>query len=56
MKKATLADFQLNRQWGVRGYPSVLLRKGQQLHLIARGDADAEFDQLWEAVQMITKN
>jgi putative protein-disulfide isomerase len=54
MKKATLADFQLNRQWGVRGYPSVLLRKGQQLHLIARGYA--EFDQLWEAVQMITKN
>ena len=54
MKKATAADFQLNRQWGVRGYPTVLLRKDQQLYVIARGYA--EFDQLWEAVQGITED
>lgn len=46
---ATKAEFQLNRQWGVRGYPTVLLRKDQQLFLLANGYA--EFEQLWGGVE-----
>jgi putative protein-disulfide isomerase len=45
----TRADFQLNRQWGVSGFPTVLLRKDQQLYAIARGYA--EFEDMWERVQ-----
>lgn len=36
-KDLTQRDFTLNRQWGIRGYPSVVVRKGQELHLIANG-------------------
>ncbi len=41
-KKLTEQDFQLNRSWGIRGYPSVVVRKGQELHLIANGYASFE--------------
>lgn len=51
MRKATLADFEMNRQWGVRGYPTVLLRQGNQLVPIARGFAT--FEQMWEQVKDI---
>jgi putative protein-disulfide isomerase len=47
-KAATQAEFQLNRQWGVRGYPTVLLRKDQELFLLATGYA--EYEQMWESV------
>lgn len=48
IKVATTADFQLNRQWGVRGYPTVILRKDDKLMLLATGYAD--FEQMWQGV------
>jgi putative protein-disulfide isomerase len=48
MRQATVADFQLSRQWGVSGFPTVLIRKGQQLIPIARGFAT--YEQMWERV------
>lgn len=50
-KSATLRDFQLNRSWGVTGYPTVVFRKGEQLIAIARGYA--EFEQMWAAVEQL---
>jgi putative protein-disulfide isomerase len=50
-KAATLRDFQLNRSWGVTGYPTVVFRKGDQLIAIARGYA--EFAQMWAAVEQL---
>lgn len=47
-KAATQAEFQLNRQWGVRGYPTVLLRKDQELFRLATGYA--EYEQMWKGV------
>jgi len=51
IKKATMEEFQLNRQWGIRGYPTVLVRKGQQLFAIATGYAP--YEQMWGAVEQI---
>lgn len=48
MRAATVRDFQLNRSWGVRGYPTVILRNGDNLTAIARGYA--EFEGMWERV------
>ena len=48
---ATRRDFQLNRGWGVTGYPTVIFRKGDQLTAIARGYA--EFDRMWDAVNQL---
>lgn len=45
LREATQAEFNMNRQWGVRGYPTVLLRKDNQLHLLARGYAS--YEQMW---------
>ena len=42
IKEATQQDFTQNRQWGVRGFPTVIYRKKDQLHLIARGYSDYE--------------
>ncbi|MFK8163485.1 MAG: DsbA family protein [Lewinella sp.] len=53
MKAATMADFQLNRGWGVTGYPTVVFRKGDQLMAIARGFA--EFEQMWGAVNQLSR-
>lgn len=33
----TINEFNLNRSWGVRGYPSVLLHHNDQLHQVAYG-------------------
>ena len=49
----THRDFQLNRSWGVTGYPTVIFRKGEQLYAIARGFA--EFERMWEAVTELTE-
>lgn len=49
--RTTIREFQQNRQWGVTGYPTVLLRTGQELHLLARGYA--EFDQMWSSINLI---
>ena len=53
MKQATQADFQLNRQWGVRGYPTILVRKGDQLHAIATGFAT--FEEMWGRAEQVIK-
>lgn len=47
----TRKDFQLNRSWGVTGYPTVVFRKGNQLVAIARGYA--EFERMWGAVEQL---
>lgn len=54
IRQATLAEFQLNRQWGVTGYPTVILRQGDQLTSLARGFATA--DQMWQRVEQLTKD
>ncbi len=46
-KAATRAEFELCRQWGVSGFPTVLLRRGDELQLLASGWAGA--DQLLKA-------
>lgn len=53
LRQATQAEFQLSRQWGVTGYPTVILRKGKQLYAIARGYAD--FERMWSAVQQLVE-
>ncbi len=53
MLNATMKDFQLNRQWGVRGYPTVIFRKGEQLYAIARGFST--FEQMWDSVEELVK-
>ncbi|MEM8583937.1 MAG: DsbA family protein [Bacteroidota bacterium] len=52
-KAMTLQDFQTNRSWGVRGYPTVIFRKDNQLMAIARGYA--EFEQMWGAVEQLVE-
>lgn len=42
VKQETMTEFQLNRQWGVKGYPTVLLLRNDQLHMIAHGFATFE--------------
>ncbi len=42
IKYQTNQDFQLNRQWGVRGYPTVLFRSGDQLYQINHGYSEFE--------------
>jgi putative protein-disulfide isomerase len=52
-KAETMDEFNLNRQWGVRGYPSVLLLNDNQLSQIANGFTT--FEQMREQVdQLIT--
>ncbi len=41
-KYATYQEFQLNRQWGVRGYPTVLFKTEDQLFQINNGYAEYE--------------
>ena len=53
IKAATQAEFQMNRQWGVTGYPTVVIRKGQQMFVVAQGYAT--YEQMWERVQAIMK-
>jgi putative protein-disulfide isomerase len=42
VKHETTEEFNLNRRWGVRGYPSVLLLHNDQLYQIANGYATFE--------------
>lgn len=42
LKQETIEEFNLNRRWGVRGYPSVLLLNNDQLYQIANGYATFE--------------
>ena len=42
MKHATQQDFAQSRSWGISGFPSIVYRKDDQLHLIAQGYAEYE--------------
>ncbi|MEL6721304.1 MAG: DsbA family protein [Bacteroidota bacterium] len=49
--KATQDEFVLNRSWGVRGYPSVVVKTKDQMHLIANGYST--FEQMRGRVEAI---
>ncbi len=51
VKQRTRSEFAINRQWGVRGYPTVLFRKEDQLHMLARGYASSE--DMWQRLSQI---
>lgn len=51
VRQQTQAEFNLNRQWGVRAYPTVLLRKENQLHLLARGYAS--YEEMWAQLSSV---
>jgi len=51
LKYQTNQDFQLNRQWGVRGYPTVLFKTGDQLYQVNNGYM--EFDQMKSVIEKI---
>lgn len=53
IRKETHDEFLLNRNWGVRGYPSVILKKVENLFFVANGFAT--FDQMKEEVDHILK-
>lgn len=42
VKKETYREFMLNREWGVKGYPSVFFRKGSELFAITYGYTTAD--------------
>ncbi|TRX58201.1 DsbA family protein [Fulvivirga sp. M361] len=49
IKQETMDEFNINRSWGIQGYPSVLLLHNDQLHKIAYGYST--FDQMKEQVE-----
>lgn len=51
IKQRTHSEFAVNRQWGVRGYPTVLLRKDNQLHMLAGGYASSE--EMWQGLEAV---
>ena len=42
VKQNTQAEFVVNRNWGVKGYPTILLRVNQELFQVSHGYADFE--------------
>ena len=50
-KMATHEEFVLNREWGVTGYPSVLVKRGDELEYIARGYST--FDQMKKGIELL---
>ncbi|TCK99624.1 putative protein-disulfide isomerase [Roseivirga ehrenbergii] len=50
-KYNTHQEFQLNRQWGVKGYPTVLFKSGNQLFQINHGYT--EFEQMQFVIEKI---
>lgn len=53
-KYKTNQDFQLNRQWGVKGYPTVLFKAKEELYQINHGYT--EFAQMREVIEKIKKS
>lgn len=52
MRQATQQDFAQSRQMGVSGFPSVIYRKKNKAHFIARGYANYEsMKEILEAVE-----
>lgn len=50
-KQATHEEFVLNRNWGITGYPSVILKKDDQLYAVAQGFAS--YDDMQSRIEMI---
>ncbi|MES0489712.1 MAG: DsbA family protein [Leptospirales bacterium] len=50
-KEKTNVEFDLNRKWGVQGYPAVLLSKDNQLQYIAQGFSS--FDSMKDIVNQL---
>lgn len=50
-KYKTHQDFQLNRQWGVKGYPTVIFKAKEELYQINHGYS--EFSQMQEVIEKI---
>ena len=50
-KYQTHQDFQLNRQWGVRGYPTVLFKSKDQLFQVNHGYS--EFRQMQQVIEKV---
>ena len=53
VKQETREEFTLNRNWGVRGYPSLILLMRDQLYLLANGYAT--FEEMRTRVESILK-
>lgn len=51
VRKETHDEFLLNRNWGVRGYPAVLLKRGEKLYSVSNGYSEA--DQMKKQVEFI---
>lgn len=51
IKEKTREEFILNRNWGIMGYPSILLRMHEKLHQVSHGYAD--FDMMKSRVEGI---
>ena len=51
IKKRTQSEFAVNRQWGISGYPTVILRKQDELHLLARGYSNSE--KMWQRLENV---
>jgi len=51
MKVLTAQDFSNSRSWGIRGFPSVIYRDGDELHLIAQGYV--QYDDLKDRIEKI---
>ena len=41
-REATWNDFAISREWGVTGFPTLILRRGDEGHILARGYAEAD--------------
>ncbi len=52
-KQLTQQEFQANRQWGVKGYPTVLFYANDQLYLIANGYT--QFPELRDRIEQLSK-
>ncbi|MEQ9402427.1 MAG: DsbA family protein [Cyclobacteriaceae bacterium] len=49
VKRETMEEFQLNRQWGIQGYPTILLLNNDKLYMIAHGYV--KFEEMRERIE-----
>jgi len=53
IKDQTQEEFDMNRKWGIRGYPSVMVNKSGQQYMVTNGFAS--FEQMWSQIEKIKK-